>query len=119
MRDISYIGTELDPRTWDISYGRAGTHDANSALHPQVSSRRMDVCSGGGFGKQARHPWDPNNPDLRGFNFESPTEEAILKNLPEALERFLSSLGFVVHGPVLIDRDHYADILNLWPAMCC
>jgi hypothetical protein len=64
-------------------------------------------------------PWDPNNPDLRGFNFESPTEEALLKNLPEALERFLSSLGFVVHGPVLINRDHYADILNLWPAMCC
>jgi len=62
-------------------------------------------------------PWDPNNPDLRGFNFESSTEEALLKSLPGALERFLSSLGFVVHGPVLINRDHYADILNLWPAI--
>jgi hypothetical protein len=62
-------------------------------------------------------PWDPNNPDLRGFNFESPTEEALLEKLPGALERFLSSLGFVVHSPVFINRDHYADILNLWPAI--
>jgi hypothetical protein len=62
-------------------------------------------------------PWDAANPDLRGFNIQRPSEEALLASLPAALKTFLEHLGFTVKGNIVVARDRDADIANLWPAL--
>jgi predicted RNase H-like HicB family nuclease len=62
-------------------------------------------------------PWDAANPDLRGFNIQRPSEEALLASLPAALKTFLEHLGFDVKGDIVVARDRDADIANLWPAL--
>ena len=60
-------------------------------------------------------PWDPAKPDLRGFNIQRPSEEALLAALPPALKVFLERLGFTIDGEVKLARDHDADVANPWP----
>ena len=56
-------------------------------------------------------PWDPDAPDLRGFNLHASSEAELLERLPGALTQFLERLGFTVQG-VTIERENIA---NFWP----
>ena len=64
-----------------------------------------------------RHaPWDPANPDLRGFNLHAHSESELLDRLPRALNDFLEHLGLEVDS-IQIERDLLADVANDWPAV--
>jgi hypothetical protein len=62
-------------------------------------------------------PWDPKNPDLRGFCLHGTSEGDIVARLGPALRDFLEHLGFVVQGDVMLTRDAACEVENFWPSV--
>jgi hypothetical protein len=62
-------------------------------------------------------PWDPNNPDLRGFCLHGRSEHDIAARLGPELRDFLEHLGYVVRGDVTVVRDLECEIDHFWPSV--
>ena len=64
-----------------------------------------------------REPWDPDNPDLRGFCLHGRSEEDVVGRLVPELRHFLEHLGFVVCGDLTLVRSVESEVSHFWPSV--
>lgn len=64
-----------------------------------------------------REPWDPDNPDLRGFCLHGRSEEDVVSRLGPELRDFLEHLGFIIRGDLTLVRSVESEVDHFWPSV--